>query len=177
MVPLLPALLLALPLHAQVKTHTLREMVELAGPIFIGRVVDVRNGLDEREDIVTYTDFAVEHSVYGVPLPFFSLKQLGGEAEGLVTRLPHMRYFQPGERVLVMFYPVSDLGFTSPVGMSQAVWTVSPDGRVDGLNDRLLNGLESEMSRIGFPVGADRPVTLDSFVGLLQELLREEGKL
>src|SRR4051812_20205294 len=103
------------PLASQVRPLGLREMVASAGSIFIGTVATARGGTDEHGDIVTYTTFTIEEPIYGVAAKAITVKQLGGEAGGMVTRLEHMRYFQPGERVLVIFYPVSSLGFTSPI--------------------------------------------------------------
>lgn len=174
--PMLLILVSAPRLTAQVKTHTLSEMTRLAGSIFIGNVSDVRSGTDEHDEIVTYTTFTIERPIYHTTGSTVTVKQFGGEAEGLSTWLADMRYFQPGERVLVMFYPVSDLGFTSPVGLHQAVWMVTPDGMVHGVNNSALQGFDGIENRYGLGLPPSGSVPVDTFISVINNLLREEGK-
>jgi hypothetical protein len=41
-----------------------------------------------------------------------------------------------------MFYPVSHLGFTGPIGLDQGVWSVTMDNHVANVGTRTLSGLE-----------------------------------
>jgi hypothetical protein len=165
---------LATPLSAQVRTINLVEMVQSAGLVFVGSVAERHSGLDENGDIVTWTTFRVEQPIGFVPVPMVTVKQLGGTANGLSHYLSHMRYFQNGERVLVMFYPTSSLGFTSPVGLDQAVWTVTNDGRVIGVDADALAGMGASLARHGITVRPTQDIELDRFSALIGELL--EGR-
>lgn len=163
-------------LDAQVRVLDLREMTRSAGPIFIGTVTGVRGGTDEHGDIVTYTTFNIEEAIHGVPANGLTIKQLGGETPALSMRLEHMRYFRKGERVLVMLYPTSGLGFTSPIGLSQGVWTIGGDGRVGGVSDDALHGLETILRGYGIRARETQSVDRAAFVAIINELLREGGK-
>lgn len=166
-----PALLvlLALPISAQVRTLTMPEMVSAAGMIFVGTVVDVHGGIDSEGEIVTYTTFQVEQPVLGVSGLTVTVKQLGGEANGLSTWIMHMRYFRRGEHVLVMFYPASQLGFTSPVGLGQAVWSVSADGSVQ-IPAATLQSTGALARKYGVdPTGA-RPASRAAVINLIKGL-------
>jgi hypothetical protein len=172
----LACMLAASSLHAQVRSLDLREMVGSAGMIFVGVVTDVHGGYDENGDIVTYTTFSVEQSVQGVAGSTVTVKQLGGQAGGLSTYLQHMRYFKRGERVLAMFYPVSHLGFTSPVGLEQGVWTVGPDNRIYGVRPEILRGLGSELTRQGI-TATGGAIERARFIGLIQDILAPAAPL
>ncbi|MEO5930245.1 MAG: hypothetical protein ABIR47_09965 [Candidatus Kapaibacterium sp.] len=162
-------------LTAQVRTLNLREMVGSAGTIFIGSVTGVSSGSDEHGDIVTYTTFRVEQPIYGVSIGNITVKQLGGTSNGLSTKLEHMRYFRTGERVLVAFYPVSSLGFTSPIGLYQGVWNVTSDGQVLGVGDMALKGLDALLRRYHLDRNGGT-VAASTFVSMIDDLLREAGK-
>ncbi len=166
---LLLALPAAMPASAQVRVLPFQEMVASAGMIFIGTVSDVRGGTDEHGDIVTYTTFRVEQPIRGVSGSTITVKQLGGQAGGQGVKIAHMRYFAAGEKVLVMFYPVSDLGFTSPVGLNQGVWSVAADGGI--LVDPAMQGA---LSRLGqeqkVKIGGGRVVPRAAMVSLIRKI-------
>jgi hypothetical protein len=162
--------LTALPLAAQVRTLGMPERVNSAGTIFIGTASEVHGAYDEHGDIVTYTTFTIEQPIHGLAGSTVTVKQLGGQAGGLATQLAHMRYFKQGERVLVMFYPVSDLGFTSPVGLEQGVWSVGPDNRVYGVRPGILRGLGTELARHGITAGGGA-IETGRFIDLVNDLL------
>ncbi|MBC8144579.1 MAG: hypothetical protein H7X80_03270 [bacterium] len=159
-------------LSAQVRTINLSEMASSAGIAFVGTVAARHSGLDETGDIVTWTTFRVERPIGYLPVSMVTVKQLGGTANGISNYLSHMRYFQPGERVLAMFYPTSELGFTSPIGLDQAVWNVTDDGRVAGIRDEALAGVESQLARHGLAMSASHDLPLNPFVSLIEELLQ-----
>lgn len=161
---------------AQVRTLNLREMVGASGMIFTGVVSQARGGTDEHGELVTYTTFKVERAVRGVPPEGVTIKQLGGESGGLGVRLEHMRYFREGERVLVMLYPVSQLGFTSPVGMNQGIWEISNDGRVHGVSDAALQGMEPLLREYNIDRNENGGIPVSSFIALLGGLLQEGVK-
>lgn len=158
--------------QAQVRTIELREMIRSAETIFAGRVTEVRSGLDERGDIVTHTTFSVEHNVRGANSMTITIKQFGGRWNGRTLLIPHLRYFQKGERVMVMLYPVSDLGFTSPVGLSQAAWVVK-DGMVTGITAASLKQIPALLKKHGI---AATTTTVSIPVATFSALVRDIQK-
>ena len=161
---------LTVNLTAQVRTINLHEMVESSGLVFVGSVAETRTGLDEHGELATWTTFRVEMPIGIMPLSMVTVKQLGGTADGRSHYLTHMRYFQRSERVLVMFYPTSSLGFTSPIGLDQAVWPVSNDGRVLGVRGTTLSGL-GDLGRHGIAQHELQDIELSRFSSLLSDLL------
>ena len=172
LVALALAVVATIPLTAQVRQINLREMVGSAGVAFVGTVVETHGGLDDDGEIVTWTTFRVEQPIGFVPVHLVTVKQLGGTANGLSHFLSHMRYFTLGERVLVMFYPTSTLGFTSPIGLDQGVWSVSTDGRVLGVRQSALEGMGTELARHGITPRPAQDIELARFTTLLEELFR-----
>lgn len=163
------ALFCALPLAAQVRTLTFQEMVSSAGTIFVGTVTDVHGGTDEHGDIVTYTTFRIEQPILGASGSTILIKQLGGNDRGLSNRISHMRYFQKGEHLMVMLYPESDLGFTSPVGLSQGVWSVGADGTIP-LQGTLLQGLGGLSKQYGIDPSGKKPASRAAVISLINGL-------
>lgn len=160
-------------LTAQVRQLGLREMVASAGTIFIGTVSGARGGTDEHGDIVTYTTFTVEEPIYGVAGRSITIKQLGGETSTISARLEHMRYFRPGERVLVMLYPTSKLGFTSPVGLNQGAWPVTTSGLITGVSGEALEGLGAVLRKYGASSQGNGSIGRSAFVAVIGDLLKE----
>ena len=74
------------------------------------------------------------------------------------------------ERVLVMFYPVSELGFTSPVGLEQAVWNIGPDNQVYGVRPEILRDLGTEVARHGITMKTGT-IERTKFIALIRDLL------
>lgn len=176
---LLVPLLIIPPLtsvSAQVRTLNLREMVGASGMIFMGVVSQAQGGTDEHGELVTYTTFKVERAIRGVPPEGVTIKQLGGEKGGLGVRLEHMRYFREGERVLVMLYPTSNLGFTSPVGLNQGIWEISNDGRVHGVSDGALQGLDPLLQKHNISRNENGAIPVPAFIALLGSLMQEGVK-
>lgn len=159
-------------LHAQARPLTLREMVDAAGRIFVGTVIETRGGIDNRGEIVTWTTFQVEQTLAGQPASTVMIKQFGGEARGLSTRIPHMRYFTRGEHLMVMFYPESELGFTSPIGMGQGVWNVEPDGDIIGVTPQALQGLGPILKRNGVSSTSVSTISRTRFQGIIRDILK-----
>lgn len=138
--------------------------------IFSGTVTEVRGGLDERGDIVTWTTFRVEIPVRGVMPGSVTIKQFGGKTEKGMMYLEHMRYFVEGEQVLVMLYPASELGFTSPIGMGQGAWKVSDDGNVQGIGADLLKDLNGLPARYDVKPGPTRQIPLGNLIALIRAI-------
>ena len=166
-------ILLALPLMAQTVTDIpLDRMVGESETIFVGTVLETRGGLDENGDIATWTTFRVDQPVRGMlPGGTRTVKQFGGTAEGMSSTIEHMRYFTEGERVLVMFYPESRLGYTSPIGLSQGVWPVLEGGLISGLRAENLEGVDPALlERYDLADGAPPSYPVNRFVEMLGEM-------
>lgn len=143
----------ALSTSAQVLPVSLQDMVERAGIIVSGRVVDVRQGghPDYPHVTVTYVTVEIEESFKGLSADRrrFTFMQFGGQG---LTRVPELPSYRQGERVILFLYPKSRYGFTSPVGGIQGKLSVQPDPRTGERRvtlvmprARFLEGLSQEV--------------------------------
>jgi hypothetical protein len=149
-------------------------MVGSAGMIFTGLVAEVHGGLDEHGDLSTFTTFVVEQPLRNVFGPVVSIKQFGGDDGTTSMRLPHVRYFEPGERLVVMLYPISRAGFTGPVGLSQSVWHLTSDGMITGVQSSILRNLGSMLDRYHISLSESVvSIPLPVFIALIDEI--EQG--
>ncbi len=155
------ALLLVLPLSpveapraSQARDLSLQEMVRAAGTILSGRVEEVVEARIGSLPVHRVT-FALEEAVRVEPGRrsadgrTVTLTFLGGQTgSGFPLRVSGMPRFRPGERLVLLAYPSSDLGLTAPVGLSQGRLAVSqgPAGlalaTAGAPSRRLLEGLE-----------------------------------
>lgn len=151
---------------------TIPEMTSAAGTIIIGTVTQARGALDERGDPVTYTTFRVEQAIKGSPGSTFTIKQYGGVTQTVSMLINHMRYFRQGERVLVMLYPPSRLGFSSPVGLDQGAWSVE-GGMVQRVSDESLGGMSATLKRYGLSVRSSQSIASATFVSILRDVISQ----
>lgn len=164
------AFLTAPLLMSQVHEVDLKEMITSSGIILSGVVTEVEGALDENEEIVTYTTFRVEVPIRGVTPGSIKIKQLGGVTDRGTAVLAHMRYFTEGERVLVMLYPPSELGFTSPIGMGEGAWSVSDDNYLLGLSAESLSSLSPLAKQHDVVPDSQGRVLLTNMVTLIQAI-------
>lgn len=155
---------------AQVRQVALPEMVSSSGMIFAGHVLHVEGKTDERGDIVTETTFRVETPIRGVLPGTLTITQYGGTSSEGTMLLAHMRYFREGERVLVLLYPPSELGFTAPIGMGQGVWNVNDAGEISGLGDHLFEGLRGVMQGAKVAGPKEGRMALSGMIDLIRTL-------
>ena len=163
-------------LYSQVRQVDLKEMIASSGMIFSGVVTEVEGGEDENGDIVTWTTFRVETPIRGVLGSSVRIKQYGGVTSKGSMTLAHMRYFTEGERVMVMLYPPSEIGFTSPIGMGQGVWSVNDQGEMQGVSSDLLSGLETLAQKHKVIPDSQGKVSLSHMISLIQDLTRSGGQ-
>jgi len=113
------------PAHAsRVRDLSLTEMATKAGSIFSGQVSSAVaatvHGLP-----VTRVTFEVDDDIKGTPGESITLTLLGGDRQhGLPYRVPGLPQFRAGEEWLLLAYPPSEAGLTSPVGLFQGAFRV-----------------------------------------------------
>lgn len=114
---------------SQVRPMTLEEMVERAGVVVAGRCAAVRVVEDEAHRMpVTELTFDVREWIKGPRRDRLTIRQPGAMTRaggrGGFAGLPA---FEVGEEVVLLLYPESRSGMTSPVGLGQGKFTVRTD--------------------------------------------------
>jgi len=113
---------------AQTPPLSLQEMVSTSGFIFSGKVINVQSARDAATGfIVTGATVAVQDAVRGVTGDRFIFRQYGGSYQGLNVFVADMSYFSVGEEVVAFLYPISALGLTSPLGVTEGKWAIERD--------------------------------------------------
>jgi len=177
----------------QVQQITIQELVESAGTIVSGRVVEIREGRhpDYPNVPVTYVTLEVEdvfkddgakvRRSSGHRLVTFM--QFGGLRALRVHDVPGYR---EGEEIVLFLYPESQYGFTSPVGGLQGKFAVQLDHRtgrrmvVNGLdNSNLFRGLDAEQMQLSSTekkiARTERgSVDYDAFASLVRKLVKAQ---
>ena len=80
---------------------------------------------DATVGIVTVTTFVVLDRAKGGNDSTFTVRQVGGELNGLAVDY-HVPKFRVGQEYVLFMPPASKLGLASPVGLSQGAFTVAP---------------------------------------------------
>lgn len=146
------ALLLALAWPAAATTVLpvdLDRMIGDASVAFEGTCTGNRTARDPQTHlIVTYTSFAVHDVLKGDVGATYEIKQLGGELEsGLRYKVQGIPKFSVGQDYVVFLAGVSKAGFSSPVGLSQGRFVVTPGA--DG--PEVSNGRDLKDMTAGIP--------------------------
>ncbi|MFQ5767543.1 MAG: hypothetical protein ACE5ID_06110 [Acidobacteriota bacterium] len=162
-------------LASHVRQLNLQEMVKAAGTIFSGRVVaaePVRMGRLP----ATRVTFQVEEGLRGVAGRQVVLTFPGGVQEnGFPYRIIGLPRFTPGRRLVLLAYPASGLGLTSPVGLYQGFLAVETGAA--GLRRIKAAGVRSRLAATaGLQVASRGPSSLsfsyDSFMDRLRRLVQ-----
>ena len=101
-----------------------------AKKIFLGECLSNVVELDRESDrVVTYTTFEVLETFKGKLGRSHTIKQIGGNLPqaNLNVRIPGVPQFEVGKRYVVFLPPASKLGFSSPIGLSQGLFTMKTD--------------------------------------------------
>ncbi|MBI3940047.1 MAG: hypothetical protein HY315_04375 [Acidobacteria bacterium] len=175
---LLALLAVGIPAYAtSVRAVELDELVGSSDQIFLGRVVEVRQGTLAGFDL-NYTEytFAVSDWIKGGSGDTLKVRQLGRGAGAPV--LPGIPAYKKGAEILLFIHRPSRIGLTSPVGMDQGYYPVEKDGNGDRtVHLRTMNAsVERLQSRLqagkspapGLPATDRMP--LDEFVSLVRRL-------
>ena len=121
-------LLLACPVWAtKVKSLSLDKICKSAGKIFEGECTDIKTGKDpESGFLCTWYTFKVADGIKGKPAETETIKVYGG-SEGNMTVHSMIANFTKGEKAIVFFYPPSQIGLTSCVGLNQGKFSIQED--------------------------------------------------
>jgi len=127
-----------------------------AKTIFLGECLSNTVEMDQQSGrVVTYTTFEVLETYKGKPGRSQTIKQIGGNLPGanLDVRIPGVPQFEVGQRYVVFLPPASKLGFASPVGLGQGMFTVKKDatGAPVVSNGRDVGDLMENMAQSKMP--------------------------
>ena len=146
---------------SQVRARNLSEMVAAAGMIFTGRVEAIET--DRVHDLpVTRVTFRIEEGLRGAAGETVTLTFPGGvQPNGFPYRVSGLAPFHTGDRLVLLAYPASPLGLTSPVGLYQGRFELRSGPA--GLQTVIARGPRpGDLAGAGDPAGA---TTLGSPVG------------
>jgi hypothetical protein len=106
--------------------------------------------------VVTYTTFAVHDVLRGTLGTQYTIKQVGGEipTERIGFRAEGIPSFQVGQDYVVFLPAPSSIGFSSPVGLSQGRFVVTPGAAGNEVtNGRDFRDMTSSIPDADFPPG------------------------
>lgn len=126
------------PIMAQIaRPVDLVEMSQLAGQVVVGHCTEVTMETlpGYNYTFVTKVTLAVHQVLKGSPTQTLSFLQYGKPND---RGLPHLKSYRKGDEVLLLLYPLSKIGLTSPVGIEQGrfVITAAADGTKLAQNGR-----------------------------------------
>ena len=101
-----------------------------AQQVFLGECLSNAVELDAKSDrVVTYTTFEVLETFKGKATRSHTIKQIGGNLPqaNLKVVVPGVPQFEVGKRYVVFLPPASNLGFSTPVGLTQGMFSVKND--------------------------------------------------
>ena len=106
----------------------LDQMVGTAAVAFEGTCTENRTERDPATNlVVTYTTFSVHDVLKGPVGTTYEIKQIGGAMPGgLIYRVDGVPRFREGQDYVVFLPGVSAAGFSSPVGLEQGRFVVTP---------------------------------------------------
>jgi len=157
----------------RVRPIPLGDMVGRAGRIFVGRCVGRTTRVDEatRIPVADYT-FAVTNPIKGVGRGQTTVRMPGSLDQPYFAGLPS---FDIGEEVLLLLYPESGAGFSTPMGLDQGRFRIvmGDDGEAAAVNGNGNEGLFDDVppgliAARPLPRKARGPVNLDGLVSLIR---------
>lgn len=110
-----------------VKPLSFHTIVDKSGVIAHGVVKRVESGTDPKTGLIcTWTTLDVVEGLKGIEgKESVTFKQYGGvDKKQGVSEITDLAILRPGEEVLICLYPTSTLGLTSPVGVTQGIFSV-----------------------------------------------------
>jgi len=128
----------------------LDDVVDRAGAIVHGTVVEVAPGRDADGVVVTWITIEVAESLKGSPTHRLTFKQLGTSEplpDGAIFRIPGLPRYRTGEELVLFLHEPSARGFTSPVGLGQGVMRVETKS-----GERIVRSLRAPGGTEALPV-------------------------
>lgn len=115
------------PLHAtMVLPQGLDNLHAKAKYVFLGNCLENKVAFDPISGrVATFTTFQILESLKGNPGTTYTIKQVGGQLPDspIVEHITGVPQFAVGQRYLVFVPAPSRIGFASPVGLTQGVFT------------------------------------------------------
>jgi len=111
----------------RVKPMSLDAITQGAQTIFQGECTEIKSGKDPESGLMaTWYTFKIAEGIKGKIGEQFVLKQYGGTDGKITVNAPNVKY-QIGEKVVLFLYGVSQIGFSSAVGMQQGKFDITED--------------------------------------------------
>jgi len=137
----------------------LTELHKQAKHISFAECISNQTEMDAQHNmVVTYTTFSIMEHVKGSRQQTITIKQIGGKMpdNGPALSIPGVPSFNVGEKYLLFIPPKSQLGFSSPVGISQGVFRTLNDtsGNTYVTNGRETADLMGNMRERAMPEAA-----------------------
>lgn len=124
--------------------------------VFLGECLSNSVEMDRQSGrVVTFTTFEVLETYKGKLGRSHTIKQIGGNLPeaNLNVRVPGVPLFEVGKRYVVFLPPASHLGFSTPVGLSQGMFTVKANAKGEPMvsNGRDVGELMENMAQSKMP--------------------------
>ena len=163
-----------------VQKFSRQDLAKKSESIVIGKVEDVSSRQDAaNKEIYTYITLSVSESVKGAKgEKLVTIRQLGGTVGNIISAVPGMPTFKPGEQVVVFLSPKDQAGYPWVMGLQQGKYSVLTDdngvkfvrNELDGLKLLSVDGATNEAT-----VSSDLP--LAAFLDGIKTDLNLDGKV
>jgi len=138
------------PEATTVRLANLRDLVEQADRIFVGRCLSVESKVTNNIPFTTYT-FEVVEQIKGVSTNTVTVRQFGltkpmplGEGLALAPIIQGMPQYKDGHEYLLFLVPESPIGLSSPAGLFQGAFVSTGTEFVNSIDNRnLARGLSA----------------------------------
>ncbi len=130
---------------ASVRLANLRDLVEQANRVFVGKCLSVESKVTNNIPFTTYT-FEVVEQVKGVSTNTVTVRQFGltkpipiGGGLARATIIQGMPQYKEGHQYLLFLVKESPIGLSSPAGLFQGAFVSTGTGFVNSINNRNLS--------------------------------------
>ncbi len=112
---------------ATVAKHDLTTLVDQSDTVVIAEVTTTDSTLEDDGRVYTTIEFRVAEVLKGQAGKKFSMRQIGGRADGLATRAPGMPEFTKGERVFLFLANFDEHPIVTGLSQGKFQIAVGPD--------------------------------------------------
>lgn len=126
-----------------VQKFSRQDLAKKSESIVVGKVDDVVSRQDaSNKEIYTFITISVTESVKGAKgEKFVTIRQLGGSVGNLISVVPGMPSFKPGEQVVVFLSPKDQAGYPWVMGLQQGKYSIITDASGQKVVRNELDGL------------------------------------